>query len=115
MTSIDRRMLLTRGAIGSAALTLTGGAALASVGEDAEVIRLGNGCLGHIAEVPRLAKAKEGCLSKGVGRREAATALAGDGHLAKPLESRVARASVRLKSEGGESHIPTVGQDGEGG
>ena len=112
MTSIDRRMLLTRGAIGSAALTLTGGAALASVGEDAEVIRLGNGCLGHIAEVARLAKPKKAAYRKVF---EAATALAGDGHLAKPLESRVARASVRLKSEGGESHIPTVGQDGEGG
>ena len=42
MTSIDRRMLLTRGAIGGAALTLTSGAALASVSEDAEVIRRGN-------------------------------------------------------------------------
>ena len=64
MTSIDRRMLLTRGAIGSAALTLTGGAALASVGEDAEVIRLGNGCLGHIAEVARLAKPKKAAYRK---------------------------------------------------
>jgi hypothetical protein len=42
MTSIDRRALLTRGAIGAAALTLTSAAALASVSEDTEVIRLGN-------------------------------------------------------------------------
>ena len=50
MTSIDRRMLLTRGAIGGAALTLTSGAALASVSEDAEVIRRGNECLGQFRE-----------------------------------------------------------------
>ena len=40
MTNIDRRALLTRGAIGGAALTLTSGAALASVGEDAELRQL---------------------------------------------------------------------------
>lgn len=40
MTSIDRRSLLRRGAIGGAALALTSGAALASVGEDAELLRL---------------------------------------------------------------------------
>jgi hypothetical protein len=64
MTNIDRRSLLTRGAIGGAALTLTGGAALASIGDDAEVIRLGNGCLGHIAEVARLAKPKKAAYRK---------------------------------------------------
>ena len=64
MTSIDRRRLLTRGAIGGAALTLTSAAALASVGEDAEVIRLGNGCLGHVAEVARLAKPKNAAYRK---------------------------------------------------
>jgi hypothetical protein len=40
MTSIDRRMLLTRGAIGGAVLTLTSGAAFALTGEDAELLRL---------------------------------------------------------------------------
>jgi len=64
MTSIDRRMLLTRGAIGGAALTLTSGAALASVSEDAEVIRRGNECLGHIADTARLAKPKKEAYSK---------------------------------------------------
>src|SRR6202521_3217411 len=58
MTSIDRRGLLTRGPIGAAALTLTS-AALASVGDDTGVIRLGHECLGHIADTARVAKPKK--------------------------------------------------------
>jgi hypothetical protein len=43
MTSIDRRSLLARGALGGAALTLTGGAALASIGADVELLEHGEG------------------------------------------------------------------------
>jgi hypothetical protein len=56
MTSIDRRMLLTRGAIGAAALTLTSAAALASVGEDAGLLEHGERCKALALETTRLRK-----------------------------------------------------------
>jgi hypothetical protein len=54
MTSIDRRSLLTRGALGGAALTLTSGAAFASTGEDAELLEHGERCKALALEMTRL-------------------------------------------------------------
>ena len=56
MTSIDRRVLLTHGAIGGAALTLTSAAALASVGEDAGLLEHGERCKALPLETTRLGK-----------------------------------------------------------
>jgi hypothetical protein len=56
MTSIDRRSLLMRGAIGGAALTLTSGVAFASVGEDAKLVEHGERCKALALETARLRK-----------------------------------------------------------
>jgi hypothetical protein len=103
MTSIDRRMLLTRGAIGSAALTLTGGAALGW-----EMGVWGTSRKYH-ASPKKAAYRKVWAAVKRQPRWRVT------GIWQNPLNLVWHDASVRLKSEGGEAHIPTVGQDGEGG